>query len=260
MKNEDFPKSVAAAVPAKSAAAAVLHYPGFDVDMARGELRVDGRPVALRPKTFTLLLHLAQNPRRLISRDELIEAVWREVIVTDDSLVQVVSELRAALGTAHQHAVRTVPRRGYMLDVPELEAHDNAQAEHDASKLAAPRPVASTSESPRSEHGLPGTRLRSPGNLPTELPPLFGRAEDVAALARALEISRVVSVVGSAGIGKTRVGQAVAYQLRDQPCDGVWLVELASLADPRLLVPTVARVLGHQVAKDDGQKMTGLRR
>jgi predicted ATPase len=61
-----------------------------------------------------------------------------------------------------------------------------------------------------------------------------------------------VSVVGPAGIGKTRLAQAVAHPLRASYADGVWLVELAPLADPLLVVPTVARVLGHAIAQEEG--------
>lgn len=93
-----------------------LHFADFDVDLERGELRVRGAPVALRPKTFALLVYLARHPGRLLSKDELIEAVWPNVTVTDDSLVQCISELRAALSAADQHLIRTVPRRGYLLD------------------------------------------------------------------------------------------------------------------------------------------------
>ena len=83
------------------------------------------------------------------------------------------------------------------------------------------------------------------GNLPEQLPPLYGRAEDVAALAGLLELHRVVSVVGPAGIGKTRAAQAVAHSMRGSHSDGAWFVELAPLADGHLVVPTVARVLGY---------------
>ncbi|APA85594.1 winged helix-turn-helix domain-containing protein [Paraburkholderia sprentiae WSM5005] len=237
MKREDFAKTVARPAGAASAGAEVLHYPGFDIDIARGELRVAGRPAPLRPKTFALLLHLARNPGRLLSRGELIEAVWREVIVTDDSLVQCVSELRAALGGEHHHVVRTVPRRGYMFDVAAVGTPNDERLP--------------STDAPR-QLGLTELGALSPSNLSADLPPLFGRAEDVAALVRLLEVSRMVSVVGSAGVGKTTVARAVAHRLRDQPYDGVWVVELASLADGRLLVPTVARTLGHQVARDGG--------
>jgi TolB-like protein/DNA-binding winged helix-turn-helix (wHTH) protein/Flp pilus assembly protein TadD len=112
MKNETAPK---AAVPA-GGPTGVLCFPGFAVDFDRGELQVGGRPVALRPKTFALLACLASHPGRLLSKDQLMAAVWPEVVVTDDSLVQCVGELRSALGPQHQGHIRTVPRRGYMLD------------------------------------------------------------------------------------------------------------------------------------------------
>ena len=70
----------------------VLRFAGFEVDLDRGELRVGGAAVSLRPKTFALLAYLAGRPGRLLTKDELIEAVWPDVTVTDDSLVQCVSE------------------------------------------------------------------------------------------------------------------------------------------------------------------------
>jgi DNA-binding winged helix-turn-helix (wHTH) protein/TolB-like protein/Tfp pilus assembly protein PilF len=117
----------------------VLHFAGFAVDHDRGELRVGGRAVSLRPKTFALLAYLAGRPRRLLTKDELIEAVWPDVTVTDDSLVQCVSELRAAFGDDGQNLIKTVPRRGYLLDATPVadtqadEALDaNAAPPHDA--------------------------------------------------------------------------------------------------------------------------------
>ncbi|SIT51016.1 conserved hypothetical protein [Paraburkholderia piptadeniae] len=117
MNPENSPKPAATLAIGSGGAGGVLRYPGFEVDIDRGELRVDGRAVALRPKTFALLIYLAQHPGRLLARDELIEAVWRDVIVTDDSLVQCISELRSALGDQRQKVIRTLPRRGYMLEL-----------------------------------------------------------------------------------------------------------------------------------------------
>ena len=84
------------------------------VDLDRGELRVGGAAVSLRPKTFALLAYLAGQPGRLLTKDELIEAVWPDVTVTDNSLVQCISELRAAFGDDGQSLIKTVPRRGYL--------------------------------------------------------------------------------------------------------------------------------------------------
>ncbi|SOE85471.1 adenylate/guanylate cyclase [Burkholderia sp. YR290] len=117
MNPENSPKVAATMATGNSETAGVLRFPGFDVDVDRGELRVAGRTVALRPKTFALLTYLARHPGRLLPRDELIAVVWRDVIVTDDSLVQCVSELRSALGDHRQQVIRTVPRRGYMFEL-----------------------------------------------------------------------------------------------------------------------------------------------
>jgi predicted ATPase len=104
--------------------------------------------------------------------------------------------------------------------------------------------VASGSPSAREAPHSATTSGQASGNLPAQLAPLYGRAEDVAALAGLLRLHRVVSVVGPAGIGKTRMAQAVAHTLRGSYPDGAWVVELAPLADERLVVPTVARALG----------------
>ena len=123
-----------------------LRYAGFVVDLDRGELRVGGTAVSLRPKTFALLAYLAGRPGRLLTKDELIDAVWPDVTVTDDSLVQCVSELRAAFGDDGQSLIKTVPRRGYLLNAPLVEAtqadetsgiNANAAPPHDAP----PRPA-----------------------------------------------------------------------------------------------------------------------
>jgi TolB-like protein/DNA-binding winged helix-turn-helix (wHTH) protein len=75
----------------------------------------DGRAVALRPQTFAVLRMLIANPGRLVTKDELHKAVWPGIIVTDDSLVQCIGEIRKALGADARTLVETVPRRGYRL-------------------------------------------------------------------------------------------------------------------------------------------------
>jgi DNA-binding winged helix-turn-helix (wHTH) protein/TolB-like protein/Flp pilus assembly protein TadD len=88
----------------------------FELDLRRGVLRSNGEEITLRPKTFALLCHLVDHPGRLVDKEELLDKVWPDVVVTEDSVVQCVGELRAALGDRDQRLIRTVPRRGYMLD------------------------------------------------------------------------------------------------------------------------------------------------
>jgi len=88
----------------------------FTLDLTRGCLFRNGEEIKLRPKSFDTLRHLVENSGRLISKNELIEAVWPGTAVTDDSLVQCLIEVRRALGEDGQQIVKTVPRRGYIFD------------------------------------------------------------------------------------------------------------------------------------------------
>jgi DNA-binding winged helix-turn-helix (wHTH) protein/tetratricopeptide (TPR) repeat protein len=89
------------------------------LDLERGTLRRDGEIVPVRPKTFDLLAFLARNPGRVLSKDELFEAVWPGIIVTEDSLTQCIRDVRKSIGDETQSLVRTVPRRGYMFQAGE---------------------------------------------------------------------------------------------------------------------------------------------
>ena len=86
------------------------------LDLGRGCLLLDGNEIALRPKTFAVLRYLVEHRTRLVSKDELFAAVWPNVAVTDDALVQSISELRRALGDDGPRLIRTVPRRGYRFE------------------------------------------------------------------------------------------------------------------------------------------------
>jgi adenylate cyclase len=90
----------------------------FTLDLIRGALRADdGSELALRPKSFDLLRYMVINAGRLIDRDELMQAVWPGVFVTDENITQCVKDIRRALDDQTQRVLRTVPRRGYLLDV-----------------------------------------------------------------------------------------------------------------------------------------------
>jgi DNA-binding winged helix-turn-helix (wHTH) protein/TolB-like protein len=90
-------------------------------DPVRGELALDGRILRLRPRTAVLLAYFIQHPGRTLGKDELMRAVWPDAIVTEDSLVQCVKEIRHALGAAGRDWIRTLPRLGYafVADSPE---------------------------------------------------------------------------------------------------------------------------------------------
>src|SRR5690348_17811398 len=86
----------------------------FTLDVARGCVLRGGEEIKLRPKVYEALKYLVENPGRLIGKQELIQAVWPDSFVTDDSLVQCTVELRRALDDRKQLLLKTVPRRGYL--------------------------------------------------------------------------------------------------------------------------------------------------
>ena len=93
-----------------------LTFDDLTLDLTRGSLLRGSEEIKLRPKSFEALKYLVQNSGRLVTKDELIQAVWPDSFVTDDSLVKCVNDVRHALGDEGQRAIKTVPRRGYIFD------------------------------------------------------------------------------------------------------------------------------------------------
>jgi TolB-like protein/DNA-binding winged helix-turn-helix (wHTH) protein len=91
----------------------MFQFEGYTLDVARSSLRTADRDVQLRPKAFEVLRYLVENADRLVAKDELIRAIWPNVIVTDEALTHCVSEARQAIGDVRQAMIKTVPRRGY---------------------------------------------------------------------------------------------------------------------------------------------------
>jgi DNA-binding winged helix-turn-helix (wHTH) protein len=88
----------------------------FSLDLARGEFRRGATCVKLRPKPFKVLVHLVENVGRLVTKDELLDAVWGRVVVSEGALSQCIVDIRKALGPDARQLLRTVPRKGFILD------------------------------------------------------------------------------------------------------------------------------------------------
>lgn len=99
-------------------AAMIYRYGDTAVDTLRAEIRRAGEPVPLRRKSFDVLVYLLHRPRRVVTKTELLDAVWGDRIVTEGSLKSCLTEIRAAIGDNARRLIRTVPRRGYMLEAP----------------------------------------------------------------------------------------------------------------------------------------------
>src|SRR5438105_3778994 len=83
-------------------------------------------------------------------------------------------------------------------------------------------------------------------NLPLQLTSFVGREREVAEVKRLLGTTRLLTLTGAGGCGKTRLALEAAARVRGDYPDGVWLVELAPLADPALVPGAVAAALGLQ--------------
>ena len=95
------------------------------LDVGRRELSVGGEPVGVEPKAFDLLVYLTRHRDRTVSKDELFEALWPRMVVSDAALTSCVKKARKAIGddSATQTVIRTVQRRGYRLVAEVQEGH-----------------------------------------------------------------------------------------------------------------------------------------
>jgi eukaryotic-like serine/threonine-protein kinase len=96
----------------------VWRFSDYEFDELRRELRARGKPVELEAKPLEILLQLLLHAGEVVTKEELLDSVWPNVMVVDGSLATAVSKLRKAMGGEEQSPVITVPRVGYRLGVP----------------------------------------------------------------------------------------------------------------------------------------------
>lgn len=161
-------------------------FESFRLDISNECLWRNGIQITLRPKPFAVLRYLVENPGRLITHNELLDALWPETYVQPQVLRTYMLDLRKALGDDAGEArfIRTLPKRGYCFVAPVSES-----TEHEAVVMV---------------------RGPDPGNLPREreAQPIVGREEELACLQTQLDQSasgqrKVLFVTGETGIGKT---------------------------------------------------------
>jgi len=198
--------------------------------LAAQRLLLEGdTPVRLGSRAFDTLAALVGRAGEVVGTEELIARVWPQTFVEESNLKVQVSALRRALGDGHagNRYIVTVPGRGYNFVAP-----------------------VNLEEPPRAS--LPPT-IAPAGvhNLPLAVTRMIGREETVTALISRLSRQRLVTILGPGGIGKTTVALAVAERMIESYEHGVWLVDLASLGDPRLVPSAVASVLGLEIHAED---------
>ena len=240
-----------------------LRFAGFEIRPAERRVLAEGQPAKVHSRAFDLLMALVERAERVVSTQELIDIVWRQFRrEVDANNVQVhVSALRKALGRT---VITTVPGRGYRFTAEPLAAPDAAAPAHGSASAQASVQAstqAPAQASPQTSANGPRARPAALSNLPPQLPPLYGRDDDLQAVHALLAEHRLVTISGAGGIGKTRLAQAAVHGLEARWPDGVWWVELASVTDESLLAPLVAQAIGlHRqgVFADTGELMRAL--
>jgi predicted ATPase/DNA-binding winged helix-turn-helix (wHTH) protein len=181
----------------------------------------NGQPVVLSSRAFDVLCVLLARAGTLVTRRELMAAVWKDTSVGDANLNVHISSLRRVLrdGDAGRRYIVSVPGRGYRFVAPVTVDEPSVGAESGA------------------------TAARGPNNLPAQVRRLIGRDADVDDVVRRRSNERLLTMVGPGGIGKTALALAVAERLVPAYEHGVWLVSLADLGDASLLLEAVMSVV-----------------
>jgi predicted ATPase/DNA-binding winged helix-turn-helix (wHTH) protein len=178
----------------------VLRFGQAVIDIPRRQVVVDDEPRHLEPQAFDLLVYLVTHRDRVVPKHELLDEVWGDQFVSESALTTRVKEIRRALGDdgVRQAFVRNFRGRGY-------------------------RFVAA-------EHGGPPTAV---DGAPSDSIPMIGRDDDCVAVFDALERSRLVTLVGPGGVGKTTLAREIGRQVRAGRTGtrDVRLVQLATVRD-----------------------------
>src|SRR5262245_27373896 len=179
-------------------------------------------PIRIGGRALEILTTLVEHPGTLVSKSELLARVWPNTFVEEGNLKVNVASLRRTLGDGGPNDARyiaTVNGQGYRFIAP-----------------------VATGDS--SEFGSAHAATTRRHNLPTGTTRIPGRADAIDAIRRDFEVSRLVTIVGSGGIGKTTVALAVAEYALGSFRDGVWLVDLALLKGPDHAPSAIASAVG----------------
>jgi predicted ATPase/DNA-binding winged helix-turn-helix (wHTH) protein len=217
---------------------AALRFGRFELHVHERRLLVDGLPAPLGARAFDLLLALAERPGALVGKHVLMERVWPGLVVQENNIAAQVSALRKVLGG---DVIATIPGRGYRFTA-RIEAGTPAAAPPPGAPPQAEAPAGAPPQAEAPAGAAPHPALRT--NLPAELPPLLGRADDVAALGTLIDRHRLVSIVGAGGIGKSLLAQHLLAARRTAYPHGVCWVELGSVTDAAALPGVIVSALG----------------
>ncbi len=200
-----------------------------ELDLGRRELLVRGVAADIGDRAFDIFALLMASRGELVSKDEIIRHLWSGAAIGDNALDAHISALRKALG-AERGLLKTAYGRGYRV----VGAWTTGV--RDASRNAL---------------GSGRSYLPVGSNLPLPASSLVGRDADGSAVTALLAEHRLITLVGTGGIGKTRLALDVAHRLLGQQSDGVWMVELGALSDPAMVPVATAAALGIDISNNE---------
>jgi DNA-binding winged helix-turn-helix (wHTH) protein/tetratricopeptide (TPR) repeat protein len=181
----------------------------FEIDEARCELRFQGAPIATQGRVFDLIVYLLRARERVVSRDELMNALWHGNVVSDAAISQVIMLARKALNDEgeSQRVIKTVRGRGirFVADVASAEA---AAAGRSAEVCAQSAPLPALVEYEVRE-------------------PLLGRSTELRLLLERLgrtELGQgsLVLIEGEPGVGKTALAEQLSAAAQERGFDVIW--------------------------------------
>jgi non-specific serine/threonine protein kinase len=180
----------------------------------------EGVALAVGARGVAVLTALVTHANEYVTKSALLDAAWPGLVVEEANLSVQISSLRRVLArvTGGEGWIETLARRGYRFVGPVAEVVGQADS-------------------------VPA-RDRRRTNLPETLTSFIGRERELAHIKQRLPTSRLLTLTGTGGIGKTRLAQQAAAEVLDAYSDGVWFVDLAPLSDATLVPSAVALVLG----------------
>jgi predicted ATPase/DNA-binding winged helix-turn-helix (wHTH) protein len=179
-------------------------------------------PVRIGGRALDILTALVERPGELVNKRELMARAWPNMIVEEGNLKVNMAALRRALGDGPDAAkyITTVTGRGYRFIAP-------VQTSESAGLALASMAAAAGS------HTLPIGTMH-----------IFGRADAIDSIRRDLDESRLVSIVGAGGVGKTTVAIAAAHAVAREHADGAAFINLATISDSQFVPAVIASALG----------------
>ncbi|ANH67702.1 hypothetical protein ABE85_09200 [Mitsuaria sp. 7] len=192
----------------------VLRFDTFEIHPFERRLLVRGQRAAVSSRAFDLLLVLAEQSGAMVGKEQLINRVWPDVVVTENNLHVHVSALRKLLGP---QVIGTLQGRGYRLVARPLAGQPNDNMT--SCDLGGVAPLRRDSQ-------------------------MFGRTEELTLLTQLMDRHRLVSIVGPGGVGKTMLAAAVARSSLDDLAQDVRWVDLHSLSESTQLPAAVGRAIG----------------